>query len=394
MPPDIHLQFSRRDSFLAIASSLLSASRLLSAESDPPPLDSERSTPTTQAVRVRGLSEKRIPIDLVGEVVTTAQDGGILLRSRDNRLFTFTPDRIDSRENLDDRFSLLSSRDLSRELAREFPTPFRIVERAGYLLCSDASDQFLDRCGSLFLRLRKAFVNEWKKLKFPLDEPEQDLVVLIFSSREDYRAYASREFDQFIAQAPGYYSVMQNRIVLYDVMAGRKAFEDALEQITTIVHEAAHQLAFNYALQRRLADNPLWLTEGLAMYFETPDLQSPTGWKKAGLFNPPRARDLYLEFEQHPDLALSTLLASDALFREPRRESGAYALAWGLFYFLMKQKTVKMIEYLKGISGKPPLVWDTPEQRIHEFELAFGTARDVSRQAGKYFAKLAAKLGS
>ena len=47
----------------------------------------------------------------------------------------------------------------------------------------------------------------------------------------------------------------------------------------TVIHEATHQIAFNCGLHTRYADNPLWLTEGMALYFETPDLRSRSGWR-------------------------------------------------------------------------------------------------------------------
>ena len=44
--------------------------------------------------------------------------------------------------------------------------------------------------------------------------------------------------------------------------------------MATIVHEATHQIAFNCGMQQRYADIPLWLCEGMAVYFEAPDLAS------------------------------------------------------------------------------------------------------------------------
>src|SRR5439155_20506161 len=47
--------------------------------------------------------------------------------------------------------------------------------------------------------------------------------------------------------------------------------------VATIVHEATHQIAFNCGLQTRYADIPLWLCEGMAVYFEAPDLARRSG---------------------------------------------------------------------------------------------------------------------
>ena len=56
---------------------------------------------------------------------------------------------------------------------------------------------------------------------------------------------------------------------------------EALRTVSTIVHEATHQIAFNCGLHTRLSDCPRWFSEGIAMYFETPDLRSAKGWNRA-----------------------------------------------------------------------------------------------------------------
>ena len=38
----------------------------------------------------------------------------------------------------------------------------------------------------------------------------------------------------------------------------------------------------NTGLQTRYADNPFWVSEGLAVFFETPDLRSKNGWNAIG----------------------------------------------------------------------------------------------------------------
>src|SRR5690349_23883131 len=93
------------------------------------------------------------------------------------------------------------------------------------------------------------------------------------------------------AETFGYYSARTNRVALYDLSAdetagplGDAASRDEVTRrlskfpssVATVVHEAVHQLAFNTGLQVRYADNPMWVSEGLAMYFETPDFGNGT----------------------------------------------------------------------------------------------------------------------
>ena len=93
---------------------------------------------------------------------------------------------------------------------------------------------------------------------------------------------------------------------------------EAEPMVATIIHEATHQIAFNCGLQTRFADIPVWVSEGLAVYFETPDLQSPKGWRNIGAVNQPRL-DRFREYlTRRPPGSLASLLADDKRMRDPR----------------------------------------------------------------------------
>ena len=143
--------------------------------------------------------------------------------------------------------------------------------------------------------------------------------------------------------------------------------------VATIVHEATHQIAFNTGMHTRYADNPLWLTEGMAMYFETPDLKSKTGWRTAGKVNRVRNRRFreFLANGRGSD-SLITLIQNDKRFTDGNTIADAYAEAWALSHYLIRTKRSAYLKYLERISSKPRLIWDKPEQRIEEFKAAFG----------------------
>src|SRR5690606_3637057 len=102
--------------------------------------------------------------------------------------------------------------------------------------------------------------------------------------------------------------------------------------VATIVHEATHQIAFNCGLQKRFADNPVWLAEGLAMYCETPDLSSRSSWSGFGNVNYARW-DLYRKNANDGKVGtLRSLIIDDDRFRNPRTAVDAYAEAWAWNY--------------------------------------------------------------
>ncbi|MCA9052748.1 MAG: DUF1570 domain-containing protein, partial [Planctomycetaceae bacterium] len=241
-------------------------------------------------------------------------------------------------------------------------------------------------CGRLFERLQTAFLGYWKRAGLDVHEPAQPLVAVIFADPEAYAAYATRDAGPALAQSQGYYSARTNRIVLTDltraageVEATREAellrrLESRLTNVATIVHEATHQIAFNCGLHSRYADNPMWLTEGMAMFFEAPDLKSSSGWRTAGQIHPGRLQQFrdYAERRRTAD-SLRSLLLTDERFRDPSTAVDAYAESWAFTFFLIREHRRRYVEYLEQLSTLPRLDWKTPEERETMFLEAMET---------------------
>jgi hypothetical protein len=184
-------------------------------------------------------------------------------------------------------------------------------------------------------------------------------------------------------------------MVLYDLTAGKPGdIEGQLAavpfNIATVIHEATHQIAFNSGMHTRYADNPLWLVEGMAMYFETPDLSSKSGWKTVGAVNDLRLEQ-FQEFaarRRKPD-SLATLISSDARFTDSDEMGDAYAEAWALSHFLIQRKKDAYVKYLGMLAAKPRLVFDSPDERLAEFRAAFGAdLEQLNREMLKHVRKL------
>ena len=235
-----------------------------------------------------------------GKVVVEAADGGVLLLARDGRLWSVTAKQKRSLESAGRTFSLLSADELGRTLKESLGPNFEIVKTRHYVIATGAGTQYAEWCGELFERLLDAFLTHWRSKGLALAEPAGPLPAIIFPDEHSFKAYASADAGQFGEESKGYYSIRTNRIVLYDLTAGKgkKRATSAAEikrrtaaaafNVATIVHEATHQIAFNSGLHVRFADNPLWLTEGMAMYFETPDLDGGHDWRTIGQINRPR----------------------------------------------------------------------------------------------------------
>jgi Protein of unknown function (DUF1570) len=332
-----------------------------------------------------------------GRIIVEARDGGLLLEARDGVLWSVTPQRLKRNEKTAQQFTPFTAKEAAAKLKAEFGEGFSIITSKHYVLCSNTGKFYSQWCRALFERLLTAFYKHWESSELNLKPPASPLVVIVFADRKQYARYATHDTGASMADTIGYYSARTNRVALFDLTAspGARPARSLAEvrqkvvkvpfNVATVVHEATHQIAFNSGLQTRYADNPLWLSEGLAMYFETPDLRNPKGWRTVGRVNPFRLRQLrvYLKSRRKPG-SLATLTSSDKRLTDGKTQADAYAEAWGLTYFLIKTRRKDFEKYLDLVSRKRPLVFGTAAVRKKEFEQAFGDTGKLEAEFLRY----------
>ena len=293
---------------------------------------------------------------LEGRVLVTARDGGVLFLGRDGVLWTIPPDELAKHTHDDRPFEPLSREELIKRILPELPAGFKAHQTTHYLIFHDTSPAYAQWCGALFERLYLAFRNFWTRKGFELAQPEFPLVAIVFADRESYLKFSRPELGEAGESIIGYFSRMSNRMTMYDLTGlesqgrgapkGRTTAQinqilaqpDALRTVATIVHEATHQIAFNCGLHARLSDCPLWFCEGIAMYFETPDLSSAKGWKGIGAVNRPRVERFGQYLASRPANSLETSSATTSGSATCSRPWTPTPKPGRLTYFLMKQR--------------------------------------------------------
>lgn len=326
--------------------------------------------------------------ELTGRILVEAQDGGVLLEDRAGQMWAVDAEDLVERRKDAEPFRRWNAAEMAEQLSREYPG-FRTHTTARYLIVYNTSQDYARWCGALFERLYLAFSTFWKQRGFALEDPPGPLVAIVFDTKQNFARDASAELGGATAAIIGYYSLQTNRIKTYD-LTGVETFRSARRTTTadhinrllaqpqaertvaTLVHEATHQMAFNCGLQTRYADIPLWVSEGIAVFFETPDLQSKRGWSTIGDVNRVRLSDFHRYVPRRPRDSLTTLLASDERFRNVRTAGDAYAEAWALNYYLLRRRQADYVKYLKTLAEKRPLFADEPQERLDEFRAIFG----------------------
>ncbi|MCL6635384.1 MAG: DUF1570 domain-containing protein [Peptococcaceae bacterium] len=237
---------------------------------------------------------------IAGRVEIEAEDGGVLLLARDGALWAVKKEDLIARRSDAKPFAPLTREELARQLQGELPG-FRVHTTQHYLICYNTSPAYARWVGGLFEGLYKAFYNYWTRRGAVLHDPPFPLVAVVFDAQAAFQKHARGELGEAAQSIIGYYNLHTNRMTMYDLTGVEAAggnertasarIQQILSQpgaertVATIVHEATHQLAFNSGLQVRFADVPLWVSEGIAIYFETPNLESTKGWRNVGAVN-------------------------------------------------------------------------------------------------------------
>jgi hypothetical protein len=342
---------------------------------------------------------------LHGRIMVTATDGGLLLQADNGILWTVQPEEIVERNDDDKPFVRLSREAIIKQLRRELPG-FEFYETTHFVVGYNTTKAYAQWCGGLYERLYNGFHNYWRRRGAALQEPQWPLVALVFQGKSSYAAYAREELGTAAESIVGYYSLRTNRITTYDLTGSEQlrtagsrpraaarinqllSRPQAEPTVATIIHEATHLLAYNSGLQRRYADNPLWLSEGVAVFFETPDLKSRRGWRGIGTINRTRLAQLQSYLPARPADSLLTLLRDDKRMQNGDTAINAYAESWALCYFLLRRYPTAFVEYLETHAGKTPLVYDSPQERIELFEKHFGDTRALDAEFRRYVEKL------
>jgi hypothetical protein len=259
-----------------------------------------------------------------------------------------------------------------------------------FVVVHNTDPVFVRSAASLLERLYAAFTNYFRRRGFAFKPEEFPLVAVVFATQEEFLDYAAQEMEKRDPRIIGFYSLITNRLAFYNMSPGLSGpLERNLNpaNISTIVHEAVHQLAFNTGFHRRFSDPPLWVVEGMAMYFESPELIRG-GWSGIGEVNQQRLFQFvrYLNGGRPAD-SLRSLVMSDDRIQNLSLAADAYAEAWALTYFLIRTRAQDYFAYLRQLSDRPYLARSSRVERLQEFERCFGPVDEVDQQMVRYVRK-------
>lgn len=204
-----------------------------------------------------------------------------------------------------------------------------------------------------------------------LREPRDPLVVIVFPSQRDFLRYSAADGAGANSNVLGYYSLRTNRVAMYDQGQGSKSDEVWAANSETLIHELAHQIAFNTGAHQRGSPPPRWLAEGLGTLFEAKGVWKSRSYPaQRDRLNLGRFRDYRRYSTDELSGTAGELIESDALFnRDPQR---AYAVAWAMTFYLTETQSRKYGEYLRLTAARPEGTASSKAERLRDFRGVFG----------------------
>ena len=219
-----------------------------------------------------------------------------------------------------------------------------------------------------------------------LTKPRFPQIVIVLRSRSDFDRHMNKDDLKYDPSVAGYYSRRTNRMITYDPSQLLRVEKDSwLYSSSTVIHEAAHQSAFNYGVHNRFSPPPLWLSEGVAMLFEARGVHHAEKYPAIkDRLNSRRFLVLKEAYEKEKVAGkISQMLVDDRMFQTDTEF--AYALAWGLSFYLAENQPKAYIEFLKRDSQRRDFKPYPPVDRLQDFANAFGADFEELEKGMKTF---------
>ena len=217
--------------------------------------------------------------------------------------------------------------------------------------------------------------------------------------RRELQRNRGRNGSYLVTNPDGTEVEMSSGELLIELGRQEKALQGQLRQlkeayrkvnINITVHEAVHHLAYSCGIHSRYYDNPKWLVEGLAMYFEA---ASEGYWREPGRLHERRLKAFVRTAGSSDRVSLKQLIRDDEQFNLNQSRAGAaYAATWSLFYYLANQEHKKLFDYMYELSLRLSDEAYSGGQRQKDFEKHFGDVEVFEYYWRRFMADIAREV--
>ena len=267
-------------------------------------------------------------------------------------------------------YEAFSMNEMRVALKKEFGRNYNIKTTRHYIVVLPAGQP--DLWSARFEELYRNMVHYFSSRGIHIDEPAFPLVAIVFPTQQEFKEHA-QETGMNPDGVLGYYDMLSNRILLFDETGGRRGTWDWRETASTVVHEAAHQTAFNTGVQSRWSSPSRWISEGLGTLFEARGVNNTQQFRtQKDRINSKHLSGFRQRFPKgiNPD-SIRSLVASDKGFNA--RPLDAYAASWAMTFMFAEKQPQKLSAYLQETAKRKAFFQTVPARdRLSDFERFFG----------------------
>ena len=316
-------------------------------------------------VKVRGKT-------IIGKPVVW-NDYTVKVLERDGALSEFSPKEATDYKLLDQQFQLFSRMELYHRLKREFEG-YEVSATNQYLIVHPRGQKQM--WTKRFEQIYRSVLHYFSVRNLDTRPSPLPFVAIVFRNEGEYLKYLTKVSNYGVTGTLGVYLFATNRIYLFDATNthadGSEGFDDWMVNANTIIHESAHQAAFNTRVQRRFGATPAWVSEGIGTLFEAKGVWNAFRYNlEKDRVNEHRMRQFKNtvndgNFEE----TVRNLITSDRLLR--RNPEIGYGTAWAMTFFATERRSAQYASYLKTMYKREPFNIYSVAQRVSDFEQNFG----------------------
>ena len=334
--------------------------------------------------------------------VYARDDETVWLIQRDGQLEEIEMESVTAFRKVSPQFQFYSHAEIRNALVKEFGNQFEFAGSTHYIVCGPKGQA--KEYATVLEEIYRICFRYFSVRGFKIQQPKHPLIAIIFPSHKEFAEYCEDDDVAPSRGLRGYYSPDTNRIALFAETKANDRRQSSTWEIPipmkrtkslrpccrnnvfsrqsvlpsieaglkdTLIHEATHQVAFNFGLHQRIGDNPRWVVEGLATVFEAPGIRDSNNvTNRRDKLNLER----YLRFQNYVKDrrvrgSLAAFIESDRAFTSVL---DAYAESWALTYYLTETQPRAYESYLKKIASRDPFEEYDKYDRRDDFEDAFG----------------------
>jgi hypothetical protein len=332
----------------------------------------DRTNAQTIQVRVGGEQ-------IVGKPISW-DDHLIYVMERDGAITSFLTQEAQDYQVLSKEFKLFSKNELRNQLQRKFGKNFEVTSTGQFLVVHPAGQR--DLWANRFEQLYRSMLPYFKVRGMKVRPSALPFVAIVLRTQAEYARFMREFEDVDVGSSLGMYLSWTNCIYLYDVTAGQPDSEDWYINNEVIIHETAHQTAYNIGVQRRKGADPRWVTEGIGTLFEARGVWDSNRYRDfSDRVNMGRLRWFRDHVNDSNSLEIiKNLIASDRLFEHQVLTS--YATCWAMTFYATERRPREYTRYLQRMYDRPAFDLYSSDKRISDFVAEFG---DIQRFANETY---------